>query len=244
MMWAVHFPHHLIFLTMKHFSLFSRLLAAGFFALMLAVSCAPINSTFETASTVPKGRGEFRGNFSYYRYTEKYQGNRESGTANTNLGIGIGMGLVKNVDLKLRYELLVLPKDTRDELGGNGHFLSLAPKVSFGQEQIAALKLPIGAYFSDFEDAQWVLSPQLLVTPVRKPNFDFTMTGKMDFWLGGDVDEGTQTVGFTIGAGLGKNVAQSAFRPEIGFLFNPGESGVYLTVGVGYTALFGGKKAD
>ncbi len=212
---------------------------------MTAVGCAPLNTTYETAAVVPKGKGEAQGNFSYYRSSSKApNGNRESQTESTNLGIGFGAGIARNLDVKLRYELFVLTEDRRDAVGSQVHFASVAPKYSFGNLEQVAIKVPVGGYFWK-DDHQWVVSPQLLVTPMRRPNRDLTLGGKIDLWLGDGAEDINKTVGLTLGMGFGKNVAVAALRPELGVLFSTDSDndGFVMTFGAAYTSLFGGRKA-
>lgn len=226
--------------THLFFSLFSSsVLLTAFTACVV-----PVNSSFESAATVPKGHTELRGNFSHYFASAKEDGDRETEAVNTNLGVGVGVPVAQNADVRFRYEMLI-PKKYDGERPELTHYFSLAPKYSFARQKVA-FKLPLSLYYVE-DETEWLISPQLLFSPVRQTNFDLTVSGKLDIFLGKDAEFSDSFVGFTLGAGVGKDVEKGAFRPEIGLMFaldedDDGTTSLW-TVGLAYCYRFAGKRA-
>lgn len=219
----------------------SRLLvgAAFLFALVLMTNCAPMNTTFESAPTLPPGKFEFQGNVSRTFYADADDTNDFFATTK-NIGIGLGMGVVKNIDVRFRAEALFMPEGKTADLDfSRAGYFSFSPKFSFFKNECLALKgyydfilafenetnTPLG--FNDF-------GVQVLYTPIQKRYFDLTLGGKIGAWT-------FPSTGFSLGMGFGRNIKRSAFRPLIGVIVGHDQEPIF-NAGIGCTVVFGGKK--
>jgi hypothetical protein len=144
-------------------------------------------------------------------------------------GLNLGYGLFKNVELRVRYGYL----DPGHEGSGASAF-SFGPKIGLWKNMVAIIvpfEFLTGQYVETSQT--WNIQPGLVASiPVGK-KFEITPSVKALIPLSNE--EGNETLmavnlGFGFFATAEKNLI---IRPEIGFLFKPGDSGNYLQFGIG-----------
>src|SRR6266571_4160616 len=109
------------------------------------------------------------------------------------------------------------------------------------REDKVALSVPVGfAFGEDVESGKtWAVHPTLLLTgPV---NSHLEVNGSLKGLIPLSKDGGDTLVAFNVGLGVG-DLEKWVIRPEVGFLFNPGESGHFTQFGIGLTIFAGGRK--
>ena len=185
---------------------------------LITVQMACINSSYESARMLKKGETEILGSFDQTIISN----DGESESTNNNIGFRVGYGISEKVNLKLRY-LRINSRDAEDF-----NYLTLAPKFQIKENKIA-FTTPIGLGFNDGEST-WFTSPRLILTHPFSEKFDLSFSSKIDVIFEEDTDS---TVGLSLGAGFGKDKNKFSVHPEIGLLFNPGESGTFWSFGVG-----------
>jgi hypothetical protein len=213
------------------------LLAAAAIPALFLISCAtvaPVNTSYERAATLGKGGLELAGSYTHYSFS----GDGESAATNNNFGGKVGYGISDKMDLKLRYEKLV-PVGL-DDSKFKANYISVIPKYSIVNKKFAFL-LPLSRYnFKEeseagetFKDHNYSIAPQFIGTFTNKSNqADLSFSLKGDLIIG---SEGSNEflMGFSGGAGISSNLDKWAIRPEVGYLFKPGESGGFWNMGVG-----------
>ena len=102
------------------------MLATASLSLFSCITVAPVHGSYEKAGTLGKGNVELSGNYSRY----VVGGDGESEALNNNVGVRAGYGLSDKVDLKVRYEkLMVIKKE--DDADFKANYYSVIPKVNF-----------------------------------------------------------------------------------------------------------------
>ena len=197
-------------------------LACGVLA-AAGTGCAPIFSDFQSAKLVGRERVEVTPS-----YSSVAASGSDGGHVQDELGLQIAHGLLDRLDLRGRY--------VRVE-GVN--VVGFGPKIGLVKDKVA-VAIPVGFAFGKDVDSgkSWAAHPTLLLTEPVSPQVELTASTKALVPLSGG---GDTTVAINIGAGLGK-LETWAIRPEIGFLFDPGQKGHYTQVGVGLTVFAGKKK--
>jgi hypothetical protein len=204
-------------------------------SLFSCVSVSPVHSSFERAATLGKGNVELMGNYSHYVAT----GGGESAASNNNYGARIGYGVAKNVDMKLRYEKLV-PADAEEKAMYKINYFSVIPKVSIVEKKLSFL-MPVSRYNYTENDGGEIskdhiysIAPQFIGTLTSaKNNADVSFSIKGDYALYSQ-DQGSDFfMGFNLGAGFSKDLDKWAIRPEVGYIFKPGEGGGWWSMGIG-----------
>lgn len=211
------------------------LLATIAFSSFIFYSCAsvaPVNASYEKAGTLGKGNVEVSGNFTHYIVS----GGGESDAINNNYGFRVGYGLFDKVDLKFRYEKLV-PVNLEEESQFKVNYMSIIPKFNLEAKKLS-LMIPFSRYRfkdQDFDGNTYSIAPQVIKTFTSKSNqADFSVTIKGDYIINtGEDAENDFLLGMNLGAGLSENLDKWAFRPEIGYLFKPGESIGFWNFGFG-----------
>ena len=97
-----------------------------------------------------------------------------------------------------------------------------------------AINVPVGfAFGEDLEVSDtWHIHPTLLLTLPISKYIEFNPSAKV---LIPFQSEQETLVAFNLGIGVSTNLERWAIRPEIGFLYNPGESGRFLHFSLGFT---------
>jgi hypothetical protein len=205
------------------------LVPSGILLFFLSSCVVPVNTSFERAATLGKGNVEAGGSFSHY--TGIADGESES--LHNNVGARIGFGVSDKMDLKIRYE----------RIGDYYDYLSVVPKFSLSPKKTALL-LPLSMYSASQSGKTYSIAPQFINTFTSKKNTaDFSLSLKGDLLFspattdiyGNKIQSSTDfLVGFNAGAGISSNLDKWAIRPEIGYLFKPGDPGGALSFGVGF----------
>jgi hypothetical protein len=203
---------------------------------------------FEKARTLGKGQVELSPQYSHY-FVAAYG---ESGSVSNNVGLRAGLGLLKNVDLKLRYERLF---PTGQDHGSNTsyNYFSLVPKVSIIANQLSFF-IPVSFYrfkktYSVYGTSKTKINsvaPHLIYTYTAASNrFDFSPSVNASFfWEEKDILSLTTWTGINIGAGFSSDLSRWAVRPETGLQFNPGGGGLWWHIGLGFQFMLPGGKKD
>ena len=202
-----------------------RLLLSGILGGALApVACAPVFSDFQSAKLVGRDRVEVTPSAS----TVSVSGS-DGGHVQDEYGLQVGAGVLDRLDLRARY--------VRVE-GING--VGFGPKISLLKDRIA-LAVPVGfAFGPDVEIAKtWTVHPTLLLTqPVmRQLEVNASVKGLIPL----SRDGGDTLVAVNLGVGFG-DLERWVIRPEIGFLFDPGEREHFTQFGLGFTVFAGKRK--
>lgn len=209
-------------------------------ALALMTSCAPLNTSFESAPTLAPGKFELQGNASRTFYA-KDDDTPETFASTKNIGVGLGLGVAEHFDFRFRAEAVFIPdyKGTYLDFSRAGYF-SFSPKVSFFRNQCLALKGYTSLFIAYERKTRSILrfpdfGLQVLCTPVQTPNFDLTIGCKMGVWA-------FPSTGLSLGMGVGRDIKRAAFRPVVGMTVGTDEKPVF-DMGIGCTVVFDGKKS-
>lgn len=149
------------------------------------------------------------------------------GPAQHEFGVQVATGVAERVDLRGRYGRVE---------GVN--FVFFGPKFELVKDKVA-LAVPVGFAFGQGIESwrSWQAHPTLLFTAPVNRHVELNAAGKVPFSFSG----GNTLVAFNFGGGFG-DLDRWAIRPEVGFLFDPHQSGHHYTqLSVGVT-LFAGKK--
>jgi hypothetical protein len=203
-----------------------RLLAALGLAggTLVPVGCAPVFSDFQSAKLVGPGRVELTPSAS----TVSVSG-EDGGHVQDEYGAQVATGVVDRLDLRARY--------VRSE-GVNA--IAFGPKLGLVKDKVA-LAVPVGFAFGEGLESgrTWAVHPTLLLTaPV---NDRLEVNGSVKGLIPLSKDGGDTLVAFNVGVGFG-DLERWVIRPEVGFLFNPGESGHFTQLGIAFTVFAGGRK--
>jgi hypothetical protein len=193
-------------------------------AVLVATGCAPVFSDFQSAKLVGPERVEVTPTAS-----SVYASGKNSGHVQNEYGLEVGSGVLERLDLRARY--------VRVE-GVN--VFGFGPKVSLVKDKVA-VSVPVGfAFGNDVDSAKsWAVHPTVLLTDTVNPHVELnaTLKGLIPLSKGG----GDTLVAVTVGAGFG-NLERWVIRPELGFLFDPGQSGHFTHLGVGLTVFAGNRR--
>jgi hypothetical protein len=194
--------------------------AAVFVALVAGQGCAAV--TYQDAKLVGKGNVELTPTVTRVGFAE----GGESEAIGTGFGGTVTLGLSDKVDFMAGY-VRFDPKGL-DEGGAN--FAGGGPKFSLKRDRLALL-LPVTFAFGDDVDVSETVqfSPSAIFSVPLGDKITFNPSARVVFSNCEDCDVlvGAQA-GFSFPMG-----SSFTLRPEIGALFNPGESGVIWTFGAG-----------
>ena len=198
--------------------------------LTVFISCfAPVFSDLQNAKLLGPGKIEVTPSFS----TVSYSSEGESGHLQNHFGIQGGVGIFSLMDFRLRYEYINVDTNGGDPFHAN--ILGFGPKFKLIKD-VMAFYVPVGFAFSeDIETADtWQVHPTLLTTLRLNKYIEFNPSAKI---LIPFKSEQSTLVAFNLGIGLSADLDRWAVRPEIGFLLNPGESGYYWHLSLGFSLL-------
>ncbi len=199
--------------------------AAAVAALIFSSACA----TAELQSARLAGPGKFEITPGLTVATASANGMSERTT--TQFGIQVARGLASWADLRLRYEYIDIADDAEDGF----NIVGFGPKFGLVADRLA-LHTPLGfAFGGQVTDGSetLVFRPTVLYTHPVTEQIELTTAGKGFVWLNDDsVDN---LLGADLGLGLSTDLERWVFRPEFGFLKNPGEDGTIWHWSVGFT---------
>jgi hypothetical protein len=177
--------------------------------------CVPVFSDLQSAKLVGKGRVEATPSFSSV-----------SGSVQNQAGLQLATGVHDKVDLRVRYERVMV----EDEPGVN--VLGFGPKIQL-VKNYAALYVPVGFAFGGGLDSNetWAVHPTLLLTGQVHPAVEVNWAAKYLVPL--SEEGGDNLLAFNLGLGLGPPKGRWTLRPEVGWLIDPGEEGHYTQFSIG-----------
>jgi hypothetical protein len=194
----------------------------------LVSGCAAPFSDLQSARLAGPNRVEVTP--SYSAVSSSDEGERES--VQDHFGVQVATGVSDRVDLRARYERINL-KD--DDSGVN--VLGFGPKFGLVGDRLA-FYVPVGFAFGEGIEVSetFQVHPTLLLTvPVHE---SIELNGSVKALIPiteRDIDD---LIAFNFGVGLGPDLRRWVIRPEIGFLFNPGEGGHFRHLSIGLTYYF------
>jgi hypothetical protein len=189
------------------------------------LKCAPVFSDLQGAGLVGKGRYEITPGFS----SVSFSNDDESEHIQNHYGVQVGYGMSDRADIRFRLERIQLDTNGGDPAGAT--VLGIGPK--FGKRHgTVALYLPVGMAFGEDvdEDETIEFHPTVLTTIPISDVLKINPSIKALVPL--NRDNADVLVALNLGMALG-DPDKFAVRPEIGFLYNPGEEGHYTHFSVG-----------
>jgi hypothetical protein len=216
----------------------SRLIAACSSAALAAMGCAPVFSELQSARLTGRGAVELTPTAT----TTHFSGERESLKVQDELGLQLAAGVHDRVDLRVAYVRVDVDDALAEDTAIPGvNVLSFGPKVGLVKDRLA-LSVPVAFAFGEDIDSgeSWVVQPTLIGTVPIARNLDAIAAGKVLYPFTAEDPE--TLVGLNLGLGLGPP-DRWVFRPEIGFLWDPGEGGHYWNLSAGFTYRFGPKRS-
>jgi len=211
--------------------IFNQRFIHGFFLLaclmILFSGCVAPFSELQSAKLLGPGKIETTAHFSSVSLSSE----GESSHVQNSFGIQSAVGVHMLMDFRLRYEHVGLDPDFGDISGVN--VLGFGPKFSLVKDWVA-IYFPVGfAFGNDIEVSDtWQIHPTVLFTvPVNK-YVEFNPSAKVLIPFKSEQDT---MVAFNLGAGISTDINKWAIRPEIGFLYNPGESGYFMHFSLGFS---------
>jgi len=194
---------------------------------MSFAGCAPVFSDLQSARLAGKGHSEVTPSVSSVSFSSE----GESEHIQNHFGVQGGYGISEQADLRFRYERIEVDTGGGDPYGVN--VLAFGPKIAIGQQR-AAIYLPVGfAFGGGIEEVSDTIAfhPTILFSIPANQNFEMNPSAKLLV----PTNDSDLLVAFNLGAGISSDLTKWAFRPEVGFLFNPGEDGHFLHLSVGVT---------
>jgi hypothetical protein len=203
-------------------------------AAVAIAGCAPVFSDLQSARLAGPGVVEVTPGASTVHFSD----GGPSTHVQDHYGIQVATGVQDRVDLRVRYERIVL--DAGAEAEGGVNVLGFGPKLGLVRDRLA-LAVPVGFAFGGGVDSgqTWEAQPTLLGTLAAGRVVEITAAAKYIVPLGAEGAD--DLVALNIGLGLGPR-DRWLFRPEIGFLWNPGEDGAFYHGSLGLTFLLGSRK--
>ena len=197
--------------------------AASLPILLLLNRCAPVFSEMQSAKLVKKGEVEATGLYSNVGFTD--EGNADH--VQNHLGLRMSYGLSDKINLRFGYE------NVFESGAESAHIIGVGPKISILENRIAAF-IPLGtALGKDISTGDsWQIHPTALFTVPVTDNIEFNPSAK---WLIPFNRDQENLVALNFGAGLSTDIDRWVVRPEIGLLYNPGNSGHYTHYSIGFT---------
>jgi len=209
----------------KTLSLSSLVILLLLICIFASFSCfAPAFSELQSARLVGPGNAEIIPSYS------RIHG--ESEHVQDHYGIQAGVGILKRLDLRIRYEHASVNPGEDENFGVN--MLGFGPKLGLVPNWLA-IYVPVGfAYGKDIEASEtWQVHPTLLATLPLSKHFEINTSAKALIPLQKGNDP-MYAVNF--GVAISSDVRRWAVRPEIGYLFNsPVGSCVQMSIGLSFS---------
>jgi hypothetical protein len=190
------------------------------FAVVIATgACAPVFSELQGARLVGPHKVELTPSAS----TVYFSDSGGSDHLQDHVGLQVATGVSPKVDLRFRYEHVI----------GGVNVFGLGPKLQLVKDRVA-FYAPVGfAIGGGIETSKtWELQPTLLFTQPATSTVDLNLSAKYLIPLHGG---GDGLVALNVGLGLGPESKKWAFWPEVGWLFDPGNSGHFTQASLGFS---------
>jgi hypothetical protein len=197
------------------------------FSVLILLNGCYTYSSLQSAKLLVKGKYEITPSYSSISFSN----DGESEKVSDNFGIQLGLGISDKVNLRFRYEQI-----SPDFPGINSYsFLSLEPKFSLEKDRVA-FSVPFGLFTgSNIEESDaFQIHPSLYFTMPVSKNIEINFSPKYLIFLEENTDD---LVAINAGLGLSTDLSKWAVRPEIGYLFNPGEEGHYFSFSLGVSLM-------
>lgn len=193
---------------------------------VLAAACAPPFADLQSARLAGPQRVEVTPAYSTVSFTD--EGDTEK--VQDHYGLQVATGVSDKVDLRARFEHVRVDEESVNVIGAGPKFGLLRDRV--------ALFVPVGFAFGSGVEVSdtWQVHPTIIGTvPVVPDRLELNGSAKALIPIANSDAE--TLVAFNVGAGIG-SLNSLVIRPEVGFLFNPGESGHFrhFTIGMTYYA--------
>ena len=185
--------------------------------------CAPVFSEMQSAKLVEKGGVEATGLYSNVALSD----DGETNHTQNQVGLRVSYGLSDNLNLRGGYENVFEDGEVV------AHVFGIGPKIPIIRDRIA-FYVPLGMAFGNNISTSdtWQVQPTALFTVPIMENIEFNPSAKYLWQFADDQDN---LVAFNFGAGLSTDLRKWVARPEIGLLYNPGESGHFTHYSIGFT---------
>lgn len=195
--------------------------------LAFLTSCVAPFSDIQSAKLL--GNGNFEVTPSYSSVSVSSEGETEH--VQNHVGVQVGYGVLKFMDLRMRYERITGDIDEEESFGVN--VFGFGPKFRLAKNWLA-LYVPIGfAFGNEIEVADtWQVHPTLLATWALGKSFEINPSAKVMIPLrGGEMDT---LYAFNLGTAISTDVSKWAIRPEIGICTNF-EGGHFMHFSIGFS---------
>lgn len=214
--------------AMERFSNLSVPICTLFLCSIISGLCGCISTFSELQGARLLGTGKYEATVGYS--SVRWSENSEDTYSDDRFGVLLGAGLLDNIDLRMRYERVSFGNDEGFNVLGFG------PKVSIIPGKLA-LYTPVGfAFGSGLEVGDtFEFHPTAIFTIAASRMVDINTSGKILFRK---IDE-DDMVAFNVGLAVSPESRRITFRPEIGTLFNPGESGHFWHFSIAFSSIFG-----
>lgn len=180
------------------------------------VACAPVFSDLQSARMLPKGEIEVTPQGTSTWFSEP----GESEHVQNHLGAQVGVGLSDHVELRARYERLLVGDD-----GDGANVVALGPKVGLVRDRLA-LHVPVAVAFAgDSASEAWATQPSLIATFPLSDAIELNPSVKYTIPIN-DAD-GFRGLALNLGLGLGPRDGTFVVRPEAGVMFAPDDVRYY-----------------
>lgn len=196
-------------------------------ATLLLSACLPFMADQQSARMLQPSQLEITPSASFVSFSA--QGETEH--VQNQYGVRLGYGLTGRSELRATYERVTIVDSQGDDglnVAGVGAKFGVLPNH-------LAFYFPVGLAFGGGIDSgdTWTFLPTVLATLGTSQYFELTPSAKAFVPIGGQNRE--VFLGFHLGAGISTNLDRWAFRPEIGMVRNPGESGVTWGWAIGFS---------
>jgi hypothetical protein len=199
----------------------------------VAADCAPVFSDLQSARVTRTGEFEVTPSASMVHFADE-----DSVHIQNDYGIQVAGGVYDGIELRARYAHVITESDG-DQPGIGVHVFGFGPKLRLVKDRLA-LAVPFGfAFGGPVEDSgeTWEVQPTLIGTlPITK-SLDVTAAAKYIIPFTEDADN---LVALNVGLGIGP-ADRFVVRPEVGFLWDPGEEGYFWHLSLGFSLVLGAR---
>ena len=189
--------------------------------------CLPVFQQYQGARVLEPGDHEITPHFSYVSFTN----DGETEHMQNQIGIRVATGATPKADLRLNYTRILMPNA---DFGYQ--FVTVGPKFKLREgDDKFALFVPVDfAFGEEIETSDsWALQPTILGTYKVSDDVNVNPGAMVRIPLTEGEIFGDALISFNLGFGI--NAASGSFklRPEAAMVFEPGESGLGWSFGLG-----------